>query len=148
MIQRVQSVWLLLAAVFAFLYTRVPIYTTTVVGNVVRKYLPTESLLLFAVSIAVGLLAAACIFLFKNRALQFRLSIIGLLASIGMIALEVWQVSEFKAAGVLQNTDNALVKGSYSWGALLPIAMCVFFWIAASKIRKDQKLIKSLDRLR
>jgi hypothetical protein len=148
MIQRLQTVWLLLAAVFAFLYTRVPIYVTRVAGNVVTKYLPTESLLLFAVSIATALLAAACIFLYKNRPFQFKLSVIGFLLSLGIIALEVWQVGQLKTSNVLQQSPNALVKGSYSWGALLPIAMCVFFWMAAGRIRKDEKLIKSLDRLR
>jgi len=141
MIQRIQSVWLLLAALFAFLFTQVPLYVASLADNVVRRFIPTESLLLFAVSIAICLLAATCIFLYKNRPLQFKLSLIGLLASIGLIALEVWKVEQMKAA-------DTLLKGSYSWGSLLPIAMCLFFILAAKNIRKDEKLIKSLDRLR
>jgi hypothetical protein len=61
--------------------------------------------------------------------------------SIALIALEVWQIGVFeKSSGIL--------KGTYYWGALLPIAMMIFFILAASNIRKDDKLIKSLDRLR
>ncbi|MBA2761987.1 MAG: DUF4293 domain-containing protein [Segetibacter sp.] len=141
MIQRIQSVWLLLAAILAFVFTQLPIFIATVAGNVVKKFLPTESLLLFAISVAVGLLALACIFLYKNRPLQLKLSIIGILASVVLIAIEVWQISRFEA-------DNSLLKGSYYWGSLLPIAVMVCFILAASALRKDEKLVKSLDRLR
>jgi hypothetical protein len=141
MIQRIQSVWLFLAALLGVLYTQVPIYILSVAGNTVKKFEPTESLLLFAVSIAVALLALGCIFLYKKRTLQFKLAIIGFLASIGIIALEVTQVSGY------ENTVP-LSKGSYYWGSLLPIAMAVFFIMASSGIRKDEKLVKSLDRLR
>ncbi len=141
MVQRIQSVWLLLAAILAFVFTQVPIFVASIVGNVVKKFLPTESLLLFALSVAVGLLALACIFLYKNRPLQLRLSIIGILASVVLIAIEVWQISRFEA-------DNSLLKGSYHWGSLLPIALMVCFILAASAIWKDEKLVKSLDRLR
>lgn len=141
MIQRIQSIWLLLAAVFGVLYTQVPAYILSVAGNVVKKFEPTESLLLFAVSIAVALLALVTIFLYKKRTLQFKLSIIGFLASIGIVALEVSQVNNYASSVPLS-------KGSYYWGSLLPIAMAVFFILASSGIRKDEKLVKSLDRLR
>ncbi len=82
MIQRIQSVWLLLAAILSFVFTQVPIFVASIVGNVVKKFFPTESLLLFALSVAIGLLALACIFLYKNRPLQLKLSIIRILASV------------------------------------------------------------------
>lgn len=141
MIQRVQSIWLFLAAAFGFLYTQVPAYVLSIAGNIVKKFEPTESLLLFAVSIAVALLALICVFLYKKRTLQFKLSIVGFLASIGIIALEVSQVNGYE-------TTVPLSKGSYYWGSLLPIAMAIFFILASSGIRKDEKLVKSLDRLR
>ncbi len=141
MIQRIQTIWLLLAALTAFGYTQVPLFTATLPDAVERNFMATENLLLFAVSVLIGLIAAAAIFLFKNRPLQINLSILGLLGSIGLIALEVFQLDKFK-------TDNAVATGSYAWGSLLPILMIVFFILAWRGIRKDQKLIKSLDRLR
>jgi hypothetical protein len=141
MIQRIQSIWLFLAAVLGFLYTQVPVYILSIAGNIVKRFEPTESLLLFALSIAVSLLALGCIFLYKNRTLQFKLAVVGFLASIGIIALEVSQVSGYESTVPLS-------KGSYYWGSLLPIAMAVFFILATSGIRKDEKLVKSLDRLR
>lgn len=141
MIQRKQTIWLLLAAITGFLITRVPLYAGTLVGEVVRKFTATESLLLFAVAIVAALLGLVSVFLFKNRPLQMKLSVLGVFVSLGFIALEVWQIGEFRQS-------NALLKGSYHWGALLPIAMTVFFILAALNIRKDEKLVKSLDRLR
>jgi len=141
MIQRRQTIWLLLAAIFAFLYTQVPLYESTNAAAQPLKFVATESLLLFAVSIAIGLIAVTAIFLFKNRKTQFKLTMLGLLASIALIVLEVWQIGTFQ-------TNNAITKASYSWGSLLPIAMVVLFIMAASGIRKDDKLVKSLDRLR
>jgi len=141
MIQRKQTIWLLLAAVTGFLTTRVPLYAGTLAGETVRKFTATESLLLFAVAIIGALLGLIAVFLFKNRPLQMKLSVLGVFVSVGFIALEVWQIGEF-------GRSNALLKGTYYWGALLPIAMAVFFILAAINIRKDEKLVKSLDRLR
>src|SRR3954453_11976059 len=124
MIQRIQTIWLLLAATTGFLLTQVPLYTATMAGQVLRKFTATEHLLLFAVAALTGLIALTAIFLFKNRSMQLRLSVIGMLLSIVFIALEVWRVDE------LQKT-NGLLNGSYYWGALLPIVMMIFFFLAA-----------------
>jgi len=67
--------------------------------------------------------------------------LLGIVGAIGCIFLEYFKAESFKEAAKLQS-------GSYSLGALLPFAIIVFFILAARGIRKDQKLVKSLDRLR
>ena len=141
MIQRRQTIWLLLAAITAFSYTQVPLFAGTLPDATAKNFIATENLLLFALAVLIGLMAAAAIFLYKNRPMQIKLAMFGLLGSIVLIALEVWLLDKFKL-------DNAVTTGSYAWGSLLPILMIVFFIMAWSGIRKDQKLIKSLDRLR
>lgn len=141
MIQRIQSVWLLLAAVCGFALTEVPLFIARMPNNVIKNVLGTESLAFFAASIGIACLALACIFLFKKRTLQFKLSVIGVIASALLTLLEVWQTEKLK-------TGTQLVKGSYYWGGLLPIAMIIFFILAARGIYRDERLIKSLDRLR
>lgn len=141
MIQRIQTIWLLLAAVAGFLITQVPLYQGTLASQTVKRYFATESLLLFAVAIIAALSALIAIFLFKNRSAQIKLTIFGILASVAFIALEVWQADNF-------SKSNGILKLSYLWGALLPVAMIFFFILAAKNIRKDRKLVKSLDRLR
>lgn len=141
MIQRVQTIWLLLAAIAGFLITRAPLYEGTLAGRTVTQHFADESLLLLAVAIIAGLSALIAVFLFKNRSAQMKLTLLGILASVAFIALEVAKAEEFgKSSGIL--------KLSYLWGALLPVAMILFFILAAINIRKDNKLVKSLDRLR
>src|SRR3954471_1287255 len=132
MIQRVQTIWLLLAAIAGFLTTQVPLYAGMLVGEVVKKFYATENLLLFAVAILAALLAFIAVFLFKNRKAQMSWVMLGTVISIALIALEVWQIGEFE-------NRNGTLKGTYYWGALLPIAMLLFYILAASNIRKDNK---------
>lgn len=143
MIQRIQSIWLLLAAICGFLLTEVPLFIVKLSTNVVKRIMATESLLLFSVSIGIACLAAACIFLFRNRPLQFRLAISGIIASIALIGLEVWQIGKYRTLYA-----NSMVSSSYYWGGLLPIGMAICFVYAARSVYKDEKLIKSQDRLR
>lgn len=141
MIQRVQTIWLLLAAVAGFIMTQVPLYQGVLAGQALKKYFATENFLLFGVAIVAIMSALIAIFLFKNRSVQIRLTILGILASVALIALEIWQAEKF-------TTSNGIQKLSYLWGALLPVAMILFFTLAAINIRKDTKLVRSLDRLR
>lgn len=141
MIQRVQTIWLLLAAIAGFLITAVPLYQGTLAGQAVKRFFADQNLLLFAVAIIAALSALTAVFLFKNRSVQMKLVIFGILVSVAFIALEVWQAENFGKSG-------GILKLSYLWGALLPVAMILFFILAAINIRKDNKLVKSLDRLR
>jgi hypothetical protein len=141
MIQRVQTIWLIFAAIAGFLTTQIPLYSGVVAGDIAKKYSATESLLLFALAVIASLLALISIFLYKNRSTQMKFTLLGIFVSIALIGLEVWQIGSYQqSAGIL--------KGGYYWGALLPIAMAIFFVLAAVNIRKDNKLVKSLDRLR
>ena len=141
MIQRIQTLWLLFAAACGFVMTKVSLFSATLPDNSIRELIATESLLLFAIVMVVAFMAMTTIFFFKNRPLQLRLTIIGIIASIGIIALEVYGIEQFK-------TTNAITSGTYQFGGLLPIFMLIFFFLAARGIRRDQKLVKSLDRLR
>ena len=141
MIQRVQTIWLLLAAITGFIVTQAPLYEGILAGQAVKRFFATENFLLFAVAIIASFSALVAVFLFRNRSVQIKLTIFGILVSVGFIALEIWQAQNFEKT-------NGILKLSYLWGALLPIAMIVFFIFAAINIRKDTKLVKSLERLR
>src|SRR4051812_28362702 len=113
MIQRVQTIWLLLAAVAGFLLTQVPLYEGTLAGTPLRRYFATENFLLFAIAIIAALSALIAVFLFKNRSLQIKLTIFGILSSVGFIAAEVWKAEQFSKSG-------GILKLTYLWGSLLP----------------------------
>jgi hypothetical protein len=134
-----QSIWLLLAAIFAFLTIRLSFYS----GNIETPGQPASfqylnagfNIWILIVTIALVCIAAIDIFLYKNRKLQGRLAILGILLSILNIFLYYKQTLRFTI-------------GNYDLTAILSILLPVFFFLASRGIYKDQKLVKSLDRLR
>lgn len=105
------------------------------------QYLAPESLLLLILITLSVILSVGSVFLFKNRPLQKKLSLLGVLLSVSILALEVIQVEELRKS-------LTPVSGLWQFGALMPVLMMVCYILAFTGIRKDEALIKSLDRLR
>ena len=141
MIQRIQSVWLFLAGIAGLLTYKLPLWEGKLQDGSVKKFLGPESLLLFSLIVATSVMAFVTIFLFRNRPLQKSLCMIGILLSIAIIALEFFLVENMKK-------EMNLSQSYWQIGALLPILMMILFIMAYSGVRKDEKLVKSLDRLR
>lgn len=141
MIQRIQSVWLLLAGIAGLLTYKLPLWEGTLQDNTIKLFIGPSNLLLFASIIATCVLGFVTIFLYKNRKTQKNLVLLGILLSIAIIALEVYLVNDYKA---LQNFKES----AWKFGAIMPALMVVFFFLAYQGISKDEKMIKSLDRLR
>jgi hypothetical protein len=143
MIQRIQSLWLLLAGAAGLLTYKFPIWTGTLQDGKLKRFVGTENLFFFALTIATCILAFVAIFFFKDRKTQKNMAWIGLLLSLVLIALEVWLVNEYKTS-----VYNNLKTSTWNLGAIMPILMLVFFALAIGGIRSDEKVIKSLERLR
>ncbi len=143
MLQRIQTIWLLLVAVCAFATYSLSIYIGYLPDGSSKKFLIPDSFLLFPLVFGMGGLAIVCIFLFKKRKLQLRLCIIGILLSIAVIIAEYFKTTDFK-----EINKNIFQSGSYQIGALIPFVIVILFYLAARGIYKDEKLVKSLDRLR
>ena len=141
MIQRIQTLWLLIVAIAAFATYTLTLYIGKIAGGAEKVFQLADDFVLVIIIIALGILAIICLFLFKNRKLQFKLSVFGIIFSIAFLFLEYFKVEEFKK-------DNLIQTGSYQIGALLPLIMVIFFFMAARGIYKDERLIKSMDRLR
>ncbi|HEY0678233.1 MAG TPA: DUF4293 domain-containing protein [Chitinophagaceae bacterium] len=141
MIQRIQSIWLLLAAICAFVTYLLVLYIGKVTDGTEHQFVLGDHFILVAFIIGLGVLSLICISLFKNRKLQFRLTIFAIILTIGYLFVQYLMIERFK-------TDNAIVTGSYQVAALLPILMVIFLIMAARGIWRDEKLVKSLNRLR
>lgn len=145
MIQRVQSIWLLFAGLanaglFYFsLYKADKMVDGIAVATKMRINDHFLSLLLTLAIIAIPLVA---IFLFKKRKQQMQVALLGLVGCAGFIVLSIMRISNFN------NSTPAPVNGSYMPGIFLPIISMIFLVMAMRGIRKDEKLVKSLDRLR
>ena len=136
MIQRIQSLWLLLAAACAFSTFKFSYYSGTKVNDItLHKLNAISTLLLMITTIAVGVLALLTVFLFKNRTLQLRLCVLGILLEAVLIFLYYREVQTF-------------TQGTYSLTAILHSIIVLAFVLAAMGINKDLKIIKGSDRLR
>ncbi len=141
MIQRIQSIWLLIAAACAALAFLLPVYGGKLQTQQTKELLTAENYLLAIAAAALALVPVICIFLFKNRPLQLKLIWLSILLCAVFIAVL------FLATNNFSQGQNFISK-SYKLGALAPIGALVFLVLAFKAIRKDEKLIKSLDRLR
>lgn len=138
MIQRQQTLWLLLATVAALLTFMFPFVTGKGIekGIEVDKVLKADSNFLLLVCTGASLvLSTAIMFLYKDRKLQLRLCMAGLLLATIIIVLYITQM-------------NKMTKSTLALFAVLPFIIVIGYYMAFRNIRKDEKLVKSLDKLR
>ncbi|MCW5923270.1 MAG: DUF4293 domain-containing protein [Saprospiraceae bacterium] len=149
MIQRIQTIFLLLASAAGFGQFAAP-YLSTEPGNsattlpVLADHVvnPMDNPGLLGLCILSGITSLAAIFLFKNRPLQARLAGGAAIASVLLGALAVFVVFQTKQQ---LPSDGAV---AYGLGLALPAAAMILNWLAARYIRRDEHLVRSADRLR
>lgn len=146
MIQRIQSVFFLLAgglylSLFAvpFAETDKPVAQSAFLND--AAYSVKDHVALMAAFAVAGVLSIAAIFLFKNRSLQMRLAVF---ATIAAIVGSILTVVLFMQEG-LNKSKEAIDDGL---GAYMAIAALVFTLLAYRFVNKDEKLVRSADRLR
>jgi peptidoglycan/LPS O-acetylase OafA/YrhL len=136
MIQRIQSIWLLLAAICVFLTYQLPFYIGTNAKGLAEYGLNgRENFLLMLMTFLTGVLALFIIFLYKKRVLQLRLCVLGILLEAVLIFLYYREVQTF-------------TTGTYALWAILHTVVVLCFVLAAKGINKDEKIIKESNRLR
>lgn len=136
MIQRIQTIWLLLAAAASFASLKLSFYSGKKDAVLFEQLSgSTGGFLLLVLSVAVALLAVVSIFLFKNRKLQIRLALAALVLQLVVLFLYIQKTAAF-------------IEGNYTLTSVVSFAVPVLLVFAVLGIRKDEKLIKSMDRLR
>jgi hypothetical protein len=138
MIQRIQSIWLLLAAVFAAVTFRFPFYTGERLINNLAATADLDArttIWLSILTVLSGAIAFVSIFLFDNRKLQLKLCYLGIFVTVILLVLYFLEMTQF-------------TKGNVTLWCIFPFGILAFYILAARGIWKDGKLIKSMDRLR
>ncbi|HTS43517.1 MAG TPA: DUF4293 domain-containing protein [Puia sp.] len=139
MLQRIQTIWLLLAAACGFLTFKYSFYSGNKPGdNQTANFehlTATTSIIILVLTVAIVSAVVIDIFLYKNRKLQLRILLAAIIASLLNIFLYFKQTQNF-------------VQGNYSLTSIFVFAIPVFLFLSARGIYRDQKLVKSLDRLR
>jgi len=135
MIQRIQTIYLTLviASVIAFLNI-----SFIKVDDIGIKAIQEFSLT--TVSSIAAIIALICIFLYQKRTLQLKLCLIGIVFSTITTTLTMLQYYNY--------IPKTAAGKSIFIGMAFPLLMIVFFALAQAGIKKDDKLVKSMDRLR
>ncbi len=143
MIQRIQSIFLLLACILLSLVFVFPFFKgnqTTSGFFADSQYTIQDHPALLGVTIGAALVALIAIFVYKNRSLQQKLVYLAILLSIVLLA--VVMILGFGDTPDLMNQASIFV------GSVLPILAVIFLGISLRGIRKDERIVKSMDRLR
>lgn len=158
MIQRLQSIFLLLVAVAMGLTIGLDLWIQAIPdseetwkmtalfmermdasGAVVES---RSNWYIAAIATFSGLLAMISIFQYRNRARQMMLNMINSLFMVGLVA------GTFLITNGVNKEIGAVDNGSYQIGFWAILAAMVCNMIANRFIRKDEALIKSVDRIR
>jgi Domain of unknown function (DUF4293) len=136
MLQRIQSIWLLLAAILGFMTIKMPFYSGNITSPGQVTHLNAASnILLLVLTVAMISVTVIDIFLYKNRKMQLRIAVVALLISLLDLFLYYRQVQQY-------------AEGTIALSSLLALAIPVFLILAIRGMYKDEKLVKSLNRLR
>lgn len=155
MIQRIQSVYLSLTIFLSLLFLKGGFLTF--IGNSgsvikvtlggIMKYtgemssVTEQSVMPFKVFIyAVIITSLLTIFLYKKRSVQLKVALVNI-----ALAASLLLVFLYCSYSIISNNDAALVPG---WKMVIPIIILVINILAYRGIRKDDRLVKSYDRLR
>lgn len=144
MIQRIQTIYLLLAAIVSggliFVVNLWELETEKVVfakdlflgEGLSLKLIP----ILFILSTVISVIT---IFKFKNRQNQFVLGRVNILTNLFLLGLLIYHVL---------NLSGETIVSEKGIGAFFPIIVIVLLVLANKAIKKDEDLVKSVDRLR
>ncbi|GGZ34023.1 hypothetical protein GCM10007049_29180 [Echinicola pacifica] len=159
MIQRVQTIFLLLVAIAMLLVTYFPIWTQVNIDqtemlkltgwNLSKVYVDSGEVSELMPTFYIGILAiiAAVVAIyslsqFKNRTKQMFLNMINSIIMVVNLGIIVYLTYS-------KNLDfNPTASGAFMIGFYCIIAAMVFNIVANRFIRKDELLIKSVDRIR
>ncbi|MBC6991699.1 DUF4293 domain-containing protein [Hymenobacter sp. BT491] len=158
MIQRIQSVFLLLLAVAMLSVVFLPIWSKTdplskqelVLTSTKIAYahadpgmsVTTSTYAIVALALASAAVALFEIFQYRNRFLQLKLGFFNLLLIVATIG------ASYYYSGVAEQMLNVKIPGTFEAGFYLPTLALVLNLLASRFIRRDEQLVRSMDRLR
>ena len=149
MIQRIQSVYLLIVAILSVIVMSNPIGSFIAADNSIVEFTNLSLIdqsgvedykpwALFAILIISAIISLITIFLYRKRMLQIRLTLFNIILAIGYYVTLVTFVFMLKGESTF----------APSWMVCLPFVGIVLDWLAIRAIGKDEMLVKAYERLR
>ena len=136
MLQRIQSVYMFLVVITNGV---MPFWLQLWTDNLGEPVYAQDDMVYSSLFLVSAVLAFVTIFLFKNRKRQFVLNRLNLILNLFLLGFFVYR------SLILSGETNVSEKGI---GMLLPVISIVFLVLANKAVKKDEDLVKSVDRLR
>ena len=158
MIQRIQTIFLFIVVVACILLLFFPLagiysdlFTYKFYIYELKNMVPGQepvfhkyaAIPLLVLNLAVAVLAAISIFLYKNRVMQLKLVRFCIFIEIVMIALIFFPYANMIQKALLSTPDYLSEAGIY-----FPLIALIFLILSNRFILKDERLVRSSDRLR
>lgn len=154
MIQRIQTIYLLIAAFLMVLLFSNPIAEIVVTDNLFLNlwhnkiisvnedlFTPLSTWPITVLLSFIILTELLTIFLFKRRQIQIRLCIFNLLLMFGLVGL-IYFFTKY----TLHNMEG--MNSVFLWPIICPMIAIILNYLALKAIQKDEKLVRSYDRIR
>ncbi len=150
MLQRIQTVYLLLASICMVVSLLTNLATFSFNGDIVQFeamgfYLNQEIIFstwgLFIIGNISAVLSVIIVFLFNKRMLQIRLAAINIFMMLGYYGLIAFYI-------YMRNPEVNSVFQNIGVGIVMPFIAMILTYLAIRKIGADEALIRSLNRIR
>lgn len=148
MIQRVQTLWMILAAILVFLTLKFSFYSGTLILDNTANNLnnisgvgsyhaltATDNFFILILTSALGTGIIINIFLYKHRSIQMRIIIAAIIVECLIVFLYIRETQKYS-------------EGNFNISAVLHILIVLFLIFAAKGIYNDSKLVRESNRLR
>lgn len=147
MIQRIQTLFLFVSAILIGLLFVLPvaeiakdgaIYLFNCKGILLDGILKQNGFIVIAIISIILAVSAFAILDFKNRKRQIKIIVLDILLKLALSGLFIYYTYlSFSGAQI-----------SFKIGMVFPLVAIIFDYLAISAIRKDEALIRSIDRIR
>lgn len=143
MIQRIQTIFLALAAMAAGGLLGLPFASTPEAEATSSLFADSvfninDHMILLVSFLLAGVFSLVAIFLFRNRKLQMNLSILAIVSTIVGLGYGLF----------IFFSDPESSEAGFEIGSLMPLLILIFIILGWRYIKKDDKLVRSMDRLR
>jgi amino acid transporter len=143
MIQRIQTIYLLLVTVLSGVLFLIPLFAIESLDSAQPSaqngFMITTNSFLLILSCAIGIISFLAIFFYKKRPAQVKA------CNLNMILICIFVGLLFYTADTLNGMNQ---KVHYQFGTYIPLIQLVFTFLAIRGIKKDEELVRSANRLR
>ncbi len=172
MIQRIQSIYLLIVSVLMLFLLVLPIAKIAVERKEAineKETVKVEEIVIYKnygakiysqdkkktfystwpvtfLTCLIGLISFVNIFLFTSRIMQIRICVFNILLLIGLSGLTYYYFNAIKKQIILSNLT--VIRHAFDISIIFPVVSIIFTYLAFRAIRKDELLIRSYERLR